>query len=154
MTFFFKLQPDTIFERDIAIQDLAVGFTPPTTQTLSWPGNQPQITPKTGKIQASADTGIIFVELAVTGIGSATDRSNVKLFASDTVDTADGTVLFDFGIVNGGVTETIPLTVILPKNKFLTVETTINLNSPSFTIKSALVIERGELTRDLDPLLQ
>lgn len=157
--FFFKLQPDTIFEGDIAVEDnVLTGLTPtggsPVTTTMSWQGNQPQATPKTGKIQAPATVAQIILPLTISIGPTASDRANVKLRASNTVDTADGTVVFDFGLVIGGSPETIPRSVLIPASKFLTIETTHNLGSPVVTATAPLIIERGANTKGIDPLLQ
>lgn len=151
MLFFFDENATTLFEGDILVNSKLVPTLLDFIKTLEYEGSQPEQTPKTGDIQAPSIVGIIIPPFTVslTGTGTAT----IKIRFSDTADTADGTIVFDFDLATGETFTTFR-TIVLPANKFFTIDVDALTGSPFTGIDSFKTIERGINTRDLDPLLQ
>jgi len=155
MIFFFNENASTFFEEDIFTADnSSVDTSAPFTKTMLYSGDYPAATPKTGAIQAPSDVALIIppsLTFVKTGAGTIT----VTILASDTVDTDDGTTLLVVGDLIG-VTTTSPITrtLVLPANKFLTIKAEIVSGSSALKVEDGKTVERGSLTRDIDPLLQ
>jgi len=156
LPFFFNFDNSPLYEADIMVERSEVLNLTTTTKTIEYEGSQPAATPKTGDIQAPAGVALIINSLDLVGTSSgANNNSSIKIRASDTADTADGTILHDFGTVAvDAAAQSIPFILILPANKFLTVEAAVTQGSPVFKVFNVRTIERGADTRDLDPFLQ
>jgi len=84
------------------------------------------------------------VLLIIGAIGSSGNDPTFKIRASDTLDTADGTVLEDHSVahlntVTTGTDESITVRLIVPTGKFLTLEEVTN----NITVLAGIVIEKA-----------